>query len=627
MGFKTFFSCMLAFLQMLGITFGVIDIGEPDIDYGGDPYSAVEINEYLTLIADGRSDYVIIVGAQASPAELKAAQELQSYLYQMSGVELTVRNDTSRVIQTEIIIGKTSRESNSTFSVNRANLGEEGFLMTIWEERLVIAGGGARGTLYGVYTFLEEQLGCRWFTDTLTVVPERSEVKINKRLFDVQQPGFNLRYTDWKGSTDFKYKNKANYGGDESLGYGNRYATGCHSMPQLVPDSLFETDSDIFAYRKDLGARTVNHVCLSNPKALSTAIESARRILNAAPSTVNFFYVGQKDNQEYCQCEKCEAAYHKYESTAATMVMFVNQIATALKDEFPGISFTFLAYQDTREAPKGLECASNVIPTVCTIEACYVHPYTECGHEDKRENENFEYLYSDHEPAIANDLKEWAAISQSTHSWEYTVNFLNSVQFFADLHTLSKNMQYLQSLGYDGLFEEGVGYSTGEFGELRTYLILKLMWDPNCDVEYHMMDFMNAYYGSSAAKYIKEYIDRATHKIANTTHAFCFDWHYQIGYFNVNEISYFDKLWDSAEAVTTNETQLENVKRSRLQLRYYKANLFLDEFSLFNPMRVKENEKLYDDLVADGITRVTAFSPMPEKSTINFFLTRPIDWR
>ena len=44
--------------------------------------------------------------------------------------------------------------------------------------RLVIAGGAVRGNLYGVYGFLEEQLGCRWFTPTVSRIPKTERVAI-----------------------------------------------------------------------------------------------------------------------------------------------------------------------------------------------------------------------------------------------------------------------------------------------------------------------------------------------------------------------------------------------------------------------------------------------------------------
>ena len=47
-----------------------------------------------------------------------------------------------------------------------------------------------------------------------------------------------------------------------------------------------------------------------------------------------------------------------------------------------------------------------------------------------------------------------------------------------------------------------------------------------------------------------------------------------------------------------------------------------------NLSRAKANEELYDDFVRLGIKSVTAFSPeLKPKADIDFYLSRPIDWR
>ena len=44
------------------------------------------------------------------------------------------------------------------------NLGEEGYYISVEKDGLTIIGGMSRGLLYGVYSFLEDYLGCRWYS-------------------------------------------------------------------------------------------------------------------------------------------------------------------------------------------------------------------------------------------------------------------------------------------------------------------------------------------------------------------------------------------------------------------------------------------------------------------------------
>ena len=47
----------------------------------------------LTLTQNGKSDYTIVIGAEASPSERHAAQELQSFLEQISGARLPISTE------------------------------------------------------------------------------------------------------------------------------------------------------------------------------------------------------------------------------------------------------------------------------------------------------------------------------------------------------------------------------------------------------------------------------------------------------------------------------------------------------------------------------------------------------
>ena len=81
----------------------------------------------------------------------------------------------------------------------------------------------------------------------------------------------------------------------------------------------------------------------------------------------------------------------------------------------------------------------------------------------------------------------------------------------------------------------------------------KIEWDVDCDVEYNMNDFLKAFYGNDAAKYMKEYIALYTAKVAATTHAFNFEWHYQSCYFSLGEIRRIDNMWKNALACELTE--------------------------------------------------------------------------
>ena len=50
---------------------------------------------------------------------------------------------------------------------------------------LILAGGRDRGTVYAVYSFLEDVVGCRWWTESASFIP---------RMPDLSIPALRVRY-------------------------------------------------------------------------------------------------------------------------------------------------------------------------------------------------------------------------------------------------------------------------------------------------------------------------------------------------------------------------------------------------------------------------------------------------
>lgn len=632
-------SIIVALSQILtSFTLSIFNQQVNDIDYGGIPYTAPAIIEWLTLVENGESDYVIVKGAACSPAENTAAGELQKYIAKISGKTLEITQDTARVRENEILVGRTSREEQFGFAIDRGALGDEGFQIEAIGSRLFIAGGELRGTLYGVYDFLEKSLGCRWFTPQTEVIPENASIKIDARLNYSEKPVFEYRYQDWNCALNESWivKQKMNEG-TRSTAYGGSvfYANGCHSMSSLLPESNFEEYPEYFSYREDKAAWTTDQRCLTNPDVLAIVTQNVRAALLASPRA-RIVSITQNDNGGYCQCEHCKASDAMYGGPSGTNIWFVNQVAAALEDEFPNAQFDTFAYQYTRTPPQNIVPRDNVLVRLCSIECCFSHPLEECGimrirSENRLDKFPFIELDSlrartaDVESAFANDMKGWGDICKNLYVWDYTTNFMMYLSIFANFQVLSPNMQFFAANNVKGVFEEGNAASvSGEFGELRAYILAKLLWDPTADVEYLMDDFLKGYYGEDSAQYIKDYIDIITNKTLNTSHHIhIFQWQYEGLIFTGKERKRIDALWDAAEKHAGNDQQLADIQRSRLSFRTYKADLFVDEFFPLNINRLKENERLYNDIIDSGITDLSLGGPI--STTPNFWLT-PAYW-
>lgn len=565
-------------------------------------------------------DYIIVISENASDMEKNSAEKLNQYFSQMSGLSLAIVTDDTAETEKEIIIGKTNREGAS-FAIDRTGLGDDGVVIKTVGEKIILSGAEQRGTIYAVYTFLEDYFGCRWFTHDLTVIPEKEKLEIPKNIDFTYVPQITFRSTDWISpvkSNEYKVANQLNdstygviseeYG--SSISYAGSFA---HTMQWLVDTSLFETEPELFAYGKNSLKRTTNQLCLTNPKTLELAIKGVRSWLEQNPGA-KIISVTQNDNQDYCICKNCRKVDREEGSQAGTMLRFVNAIADNIKDDYPDVMVDTFAYQYTRKPPKITVPRDNVIVRLCSIECKFSTPLNSGAIKENN--------------AFAEDIKKWSELCNNLFIWDYTTNYSHYLAPFANFDVLQDNMQFFVENNVIGLYEEGnytAAESDGEFAELRCYLLAKLMWNPYCDIDRHMYEFCEAYYGSGAQGIVDfiNYIDENSGEIAVDMENW---WITPIPnridirngltiYAPVtstttlrvkkSEVEKIDAMWQTAKDGAETEEQLEHVLRSEMCWRYWKACSYAGEFSNDDMERkAAENEKFYNDLVKFDIIRL-----------------------
>ena len=195
------------------------------------------------LIADKRSEYVIVIGADASLPVRYAASELAKYLCRMTGVVLPVMTDDASSGEKEICIGTVDRSDMPEIS----DLVNDGWRLKTEGTRLFVAGGNDRGVLYGVYGLLQEAFGCRFFAKDVEHVPVRSELDMPEICLTRISP-FEYRSCFWYVTTsdpDLAAKQGLNGMHHELLPYQGgslNYYPFVHSFNHLVPLEKYGKD-------------------------------------------------------------------------------------------------------------------------------------------------------------------------------------------------------------------------------------------------------------------------------------------------------------------------------------------------------------------------------------------------
>ncbi len=437
----------------------------------------------------------IVLPPDATPTERTAADDLKGHLEEMTGETLPVIEGTDGWPKQLIFVGRNPKLADYGFSVDYAKLGLEGIHIESKNGNLLLA-GGKRGVLYAVYSFLEDYLDCRWFTADCIRLPNRGTVELGD-FRTVYVPPLENRDVDYFSSrpNGFAIRNKLNgiyIDGGEAWGGNISHVGGGHSMYVLIDPDVYRVSHPEY-FSEINGERVCEdaQLCLTNPDVLKIATETVRSWMRQNPDKI-FFSVSQNDNMKYCQCAACTALAEKEGSQAGPIIHFVNAIADAVRDEFPGKFISTFAYQYSRKPPKFVKPAPNVCVRLCSIECCFSHTLD----SDCPMNVSF-----------AEDIVGWSKICKRLHVWDYVISFSNSVMPFPNLRILKPNIEFFVKHNVTGIYEEGNYFSKGaEMEELRSYIMAKCLWDPAYDAEKAIHEFTEAYYGA-AADCIREYID------------------------------------------------------------------------------------------------------------------------
>ncbi len=451
--------------------------------------------ETPALIRDGASDYVIAVAADAIPAERNAAQQLQHYLKEISGVELPVVN-TVPAASPAIYVGQSPQVAAWLPAVDFAGLAADAVvLQTLEDGNLVVAGGRPRGTLYAVFTLLEESFGVRFWGPGEESVPRERELLL---------PSWNLVYTPPFAIREAHFLFRANQEHPEYTvqskqnghyltlppewgGNVSSFGTGHTFELLLIPVArYFAAHPEWFSFNgtERVGGQTTGQLCLTNPEMKEELIRNALALL-AGDAERRVFHISQNDNSNYCRCAACEAKAAELGGQTDLMMWFLNDVAARLAEVHPDVIVETLAYQYTRPAPTSVKPAPNVRIRLCFIEADISQPFTH--------PRNADMLYS---------LTGWSRIAPRLGTWIYVTNYANYIFPHPNWDGFPADLRLFRDNHVDAVFAEGDAGSgrVGNLVTMRSWVMQKLMWNPDLDADRLIREFMTGYYGAAAPK-------------------------------------------------------------------------------------------------------------------------------
>jgi len=533
----------------------------------------------ITLAENGKSAYTIIMPSQPTIVEVQAAKVLQDYLFRISSVNLPVGYDSQKPVANEILVGNVQRAEVK--DVTYAVLKDDGVLIKTNGKKLIITGGSKKGVLYAVYTFLDKYLGCRKYASDVTVVPKKKIISLPS-INDEQLPAFSFRETFYNDAYDPEYMDWHKLHSFEGRGTDkSQWGYWVHTFHSLLdPKEYGAAHPEYFSFyngQRHAGlipswdgknVQPEAQLCLSNPEVLEIVCKNLKTAIDKKPEAL-YWSVSQNDNVNYCKCDKCAELDKKYAAFApedkmysthggekypalgsGSIIWFINQVA----ERFPDKIISTLAYQYSRVPPKDIVPAKNVNIMLCSIESSRNDPM-EIG-----------------DTSFASDLRGWGKITNNILIWDYTIRFSNLLAPFPNLRVLQPNIQFLRKNNVSALFEQGNIQKGGEAAPLRAYLIARMLWNPDINIQKEMDEFLKVYYGIAAPE-VKEYINllHDNNQSGKGVKMSIFGSPKQDKETFLSEalIARYNAIFDRAERkVANDETLLVRVKSARLPVYY-----------------------------------------------------------
>ena len=458
------------------------------------------------LVQNGKAQSVIVTPDETSPTVRKAADEVASYLKQISGAEIRVVAEKQAPPGIRIDVGPT-RNAQQYFPDSLIE-DEERVLVRTVPGGVIICGGGDRGTLYAAYRFLES-LGCRWLTPESEneLIPQTRTVRLSNlnidtrpaftwRLFSASSPeletwglkmGFNGLYSPETATAN---------GGSF---YWPRGVQGVHSFAQIMPSSrYFQPHPEWYSLLNGKRA-AAGQLCVTAPGLVEEFAANVVKVFDADPSA-QLISISPNDGYDWCECPNCRQLDQKLCGGRTTkqglarerpfmgdrLFWFSNEVAGRVGQKYPEKKLLVLAYIDYSEPPDSIRPVASVVPFLCHYApADYSRPVADPSSEANRQ---FNEL-----------LRRWVAISPDVMIYSYVTKGMWWRLPRPVLRPFAADVKYYHQLGINRYYCQSSLSDWAADGPLY-YVIARLLWDPTADPHVIADEWIRGMFGPAATE-------------------------------------------------------------------------------------------------------------------------------
>ncbi len=455
------------------------------------------------LAQGGRSAWVIYREVDAPESVLLAATELQRVLRLSTGTELPIVDAPASPM---ICLGDNAAARDA--SVSAEGLPRDGFRTRTVGGSLYITGADlrdgevqwigwtSRGTLYGVYDFLEDIVGARW----LMPGEVGEDIPAHHRLLlpdlDVEEaPDFEIRVLQdiqdeppealgdpeivrrWMHAQRLPCKQFDGW----PMGWG-------HSWDDYITEAQLAEHPEWRAIPANTDRRwtparhSAVKYCTTNPEMLEAFADGVMKRLEANPRQISAS-ISPSDGGAFCTCEDCAPSIvqdpHGSPSFSPLILRFYDDIASLVNERFPERQLPGYVYYNYMYPP---EQVVEMHPNVWLV--FYGLRYYGWGLAKPTYAAEFEDV-----------VRGWRRFSDNMVYGSYTIwmRSFNGAIIPPPRAILKMELPISHEAGYRGATM--VGLAAWGTGAPTNYVLARQTWDADLDVDTTLDDWMQRAYG------------------------------------------------------------------------------------------------------------------------------------
>lgn len=491
----------------------------------------------LKITDDGKALAIIRLNGNA-PAPVKlAAEEIRDYVKKISGAELVIaeKGETPLEIRLGCLEnGKNHIPKEMVETLENADK-DEAFYVKSDGDVIYVIGKTPVATLYGAYELLEK-MGVRWFfpgplgehvpqapTIELEGIDSFQVPAMNRSGFNLVCASFNFeKELEWLARNKFSitkgqgfrvYPDRSSERGErffEARAIRERPRGGHCWLEAAAPgQELFDVHPEYFVLKDGKRRWTRKgrlQRCFSNPE-LKKLCENY--VLKTTLEGREFHFAAEDAVGNYCHCPKCRemGAYDGKFTTTNLYHRFFSDIASRVIAQNPEAQLMAAAYTEFRDPPTAPDVhydPNHVTIDICTHQRCYVHTFDD--------------------PTCKANVKQHALYL----GWKKICPRIKFYDYINCAHSVYAPWEYLMVKDFRQFAKDGCAGWVDEcpppFAEYTdklkkmyplapkkwfarwqlNYVLGKLSWNPDLNLEDVLDDAYDKYYGPAAAP-MKEY--------------------------------------------------------------------------------------------------------------------------